>query len=271
MSNGLKGVSFKQLDNEYRRTMRVLTGAKQKKPYGTNMYQMSAKQWNPFVGCKFDCAYCKSSFQKQQHRQTSKCSDCGTYAPHKHIQRLGDSLPKTKFMQFIFTCASGDISFCPTPYLRQIMHRIHNEPDKNFLLQSKNPATFDRFVHIPDNVMLGTTIETNRDELAATASLAPSPTRRYLDLLAIDHPLKMVTLEPMMEFDLDVILEWMTKLKPCLIWMGFNSGRIGKNAKESDFGAVQLPEPTPDEFRELHWELSKRGFIVLIKSHEPKN
>jgi len=35
-----------------------------------NMYQLSAKQWNPFAGCKHNCIYCGSSFQAQLKRYT---------------------------------------------------------------------------------------------------------------------------------------------------------------------------------------------------------
>jgi DNA repair photolyase len=30
-----------------------------------NMYELSAKQFNPFAGCKHNCSYCGSSFQAQ--------------------------------------------------------------------------------------------------------------------------------------------------------------------------------------------------------------
>ena len=33
-----------------------------------NMYELSVKSWNPFVGCEHDCVYCRSSFQRQLKR-----------------------------------------------------------------------------------------------------------------------------------------------------------------------------------------------------------
>ena len=44
----------------------------------------------------------------------------------------------------LFTCACGDIAFCPTNYLKKIVERIRSMRDKTFLIQSKNPATFKR-------------------------------------------------------------------------------------------------------------------------------
>ena len=131
----------------------------------TNMYKLSTKQWNPFVGCRYDCVYCKTSFQLQQKRfSKGKCDECYNYIPHQHAERLERLLPNTKYMQFIFTCSSGDISFCRTEYLEKIAHRIKNEPSKTFLIQSKNPKTFNR-IHFPRNCIIGITLETNKDEI----------------------------------------------------------------------------------------------------------
>jgi hypothetical protein len=42
--------------------------------------------------------------------------------------------------------------FCPTDYLGKILQRIEREPNKTFLMQSKNPQTFNRvkFPELPN-------------------------------------------------------------------------------------------------------------------------
>ena len=35
----------------------------------SNMYEDAIYRWNVFVGCEFDCAYCKKSFKAQMKRQ----------------------------------------------------------------------------------------------------------------------------------------------------------------------------------------------------------
>ena len=221
----------------------------------TNMYKLSISQWNPFAGCRHDCTYCKSSFQRQLKRWAKKnCPYCYEFTPHPHSERLNQKLPGTKYMQFIFTCSSGDIACCDdTTYLEQIIDRIRRERNKTFLIQSKDPKTFNRVV-FPKNVILGTTMETNRDELCEAISKAPKPSQRYKDFLEVRHDLKMVTIEPVMDFDMDVMVDWIEKINPCMVWLGYDSG---KN---------RLPEPNLEKVKSLHWELAKRGFTVIIKT-----
>jgi hypothetical protein len=157
-------------------------------------------------------------------------------------------------MQFMFTCSSGDIAFCDdTPYLEKIVDTIRQKPNKTFLMQSKDPKTFNRTI-FPDNVILGTTLEANRDELGEAISKAPILSQRYKDFLEVRHGLKMVTIEPVMGFDMDVMVDWIENINPCMVWLGYDSG---KN---------RLVEPELEKVKSLHWELAKRGFTVVLKT-----
>ena len=220
-----------------------------------NMYKLSAKQWNPFVGCKFSCVYCKPSFQAQLKRWAKgKCENCYNYVPHAHPERLDAPLPRTGHMQFIFTLADSDPAFCPTDYLSVIAGRMKRESGKMFLLQSKDPSTFAR-VEWPVNCILGTTVETNRSELYKNEriSSAPLPAKRVEDLAKLDHPLKMLTMEPIMDFDTEHMVAYAEAVRPCMVWLGYDSKKCG------------LPEPSLEKFKELYWELGKRGFVVILK------
>ena len=218
------------------------------------MYPLSVKQWNPWVGCRHNCVYCKPSFQAQLRRWAKdNCELCYRFKPHPHPERLEKKLPRTRYMQFIFTCACGDIAFCPTGYLEKIVEKIRMMPDRTFLLQSKNPATFRR-VKWPRNVILGVTIETNRDSLATKVSRAPPPSKRLRDFLEVEHEPKMVTHEPIMKFDLDVLEEWDAELNPALIWVGYDSKRCG------------LPEPSPEKVKALCLRLIRMGYVVILKN-----
>ena len=220
----------------------------------TNMYSLSVKQFNPFVGCKFGCVYCEESFKRQAKRQKQRCMKCYKYTPHTHPNRLSNYIPPTKGDEFSFTCATGDVSFCPTGFLKKIVKRIDSQPNKTFMIQSKNPKTFDRVV-FPDNVILGITLETNRDQGYSKVSKAPVPTQRFKDFLRIDHPRKMITIEPAMDFDLDVMLEWMKQIKPCIVWIGYDSK-----------SNCHFPEPDLKKSMNFHKAMQDEGIKVKLKT-----
>lgn len=218
------------------------------------MYNLSVKQWNPFVGCGFGCVYCKPSFQAQLKRWgKNNCEKCYDYTPHEHPERLDQPLPKTKYMQFIFTLSHSDPAFCPTYYLEKIVGRMRREPSKTFLIQSKDPSTFNR-IKWPPNIILGTTVETNRIELCKKISRSPPPAFRVAELAKIDHRLKMLTMEPILDFDEVAMIACAEVVNPCMIWLGYDSKKCG------------LPGPSPNKFTKLWWELGRRGFTVILKS-----
>ena len=219
-----------------------------------NMYPLSVKQWNPFVGCHFNCIYCYTSFRRQIKRfSKNKCNNCYNFLPHTHPTRLDNSLPRTEGDEFIFTCSNGDVSFCSTPYLKKILTVIEQDKntDKTFLIQSKNPKTFNR-IQFPDNVILGVTLETNRDEYKI--SKAPKVSQRYKDFLKVKHNRKMITTEPIMDFDHREFVSWVKNIDPCMVWLGYDSGKNN------------LPEPSLEKFKKLHKALRDKGFRVILKT-----
>lgn len=222
---------------------------------GSNMYE-EARTWNPFKGCDFDCVYCRPSFQKQAKRQMHLCGQCYSYVPHCHPSRLG-RIPSAKI---VFVAGNGDLAFCPPAFLNQILDSIerHNRrcPHKTYYLQSKAPACLEPVLHrLPQNVILVTTLETNRDEGYHLIARAPVPSERYLQFLNLVHPRKVVTIEPVMDFDLEVFASWIIKVEPEYVWLGLNSRP----------GQVQLPEPPAWKLRALVQTLSQAGVQVRFK------
>lgn len=193
----------------------------------SNMYPQSVKQWNPFVGCLYNCTYCKRSFQAQLKRWAKKnCSKCYTYEPHKHPERLFQKMPKTKLHQFVFACACSDVAFCPPTYLDQIIEVMRENRKTAFLLQSKNPEAFMSH-NWPLNVTLGTTIETNEDLSAAGVSDAPHPFDRYRDMVRLRHHRKAVTIEPVMDFDIAELVSWIIEINPVWVQIGYDTRKTG--------------------------------------------
>lgn len=225
-------------------------------PAVSNMYA-DAKTWSPFKGCKFDCIYCVPSFQKQAKRQMHNCMDCYNYIPHFHQDRLS-KIPSSKI---VFVCGNADISFADSAQLTQIIdaindyNRKHPFADKTFYMQSKSPSCLEPFLgKLPKNVIILTTLETNRDNGYDKISKAPVPSERYRQLLALKYPRKVVTIEPLLDFDVEVFAEWIQNIKPEYVWLGFNS-------KDKPI----LPEPSPDKVKAFADILIKQGIPVKGK------
>jgi len=222
----------------------------------TRMYA-EAKTWNPFKGCEFDCIYCEPSF-KRICRLYNKCKLCKEYIPHTHPERL-DKVPKAKI---IFVAGNGDISFCSPEFVEKIIDVIvehpqnSQHPDRTFYLQSKNPACFRQYIPLlPSNVILVTTLETNRDEGYRKISKAPKPMKRFRDFLNLKWERKVITIEPIMDFD-HWFFDMITYVNPEYVWIGYNS-------KPKD---VQLPEPPLEKTKYLIDKL--RAFGIEVRGKE---
>lgn len=199
--------------------------------------------WNPFVCCGFDCIYCWS---KLWYKEKAKCLKCRRFEPHLHEDRLRN--PKLQPNKWYFGCATGDVYWADWDVFADIINVIRNSPETTVMLQSKEPSTFARLNNYPDNLVLGTTLETNRNKPDLVHSYkrfsqAPLPETRVLALEQIEHSRKYVALEPLFFFDTDGIIRMLERIKPEIIYYG-----IGNH--EDELG-ITLPTPNPDQVREL--------------------
>ena len=224
-----------------------------------NMYA-DTKTWNPFVGCAFGCTYCVPSFQAQKKRQKHDCDDCYRYKPHQHADRLG-KIPQDAGT--IFVCGAADMKFCKPDFMLKILGDIKAATEKRqgqkkqtFYLQSKQPEYFEPYLDLlPDNVVLVTTLETNRDKGYDEVSEAPPPSKRFKQFLALAYPRKVVTIEPVMDFDTEPFAKWISQIEPERVWLGYNSREA----------SVMLPEPSHKKLMEFAGLLVKHGIEVWGK------
>ena len=63
----------------------------------------------------------------------------------------------------------------------------------------------------------------------------------------------MVTIEPVLDFDMNVMTRWIENINPCMVWLGYDSREH------------HLPEPKLEKVKNLYWELGRRGFTVILK------
>lgn len=221
-------------------------------PPSGNMYPW-AYTWNPIGGrCHHNCDYCYVSDFKIPVLMRKYSRE--PYLVEKEL--------KTKLIipkgYVLFVCSCYDIvgEWVPKEWIRRILaHCREYEDETTFLFQSKNPKRFCDFVEaFPVNTILGTTIETNRDY---GVTKAPSPIRRYAAIINIEdivHFRWMVSIEPVMDFDLDIMLRWMERIPPVFVSIGADSG---KN---------DLPEPSPKKLQSLISGLRKVTEVRLKKN-----
>jgi len=208
--------------------------------------------WSPLIGCRHDCIYCYA--RQQAKRQKHRCEKCYHFEPHFHYERLNQ---KFKNGETYFVCSMSDIAFTTTEQHKAILDVIKNNPETLFYIQSKKPECFFSFDAFSNNLVLGTTIETNRgfpngdvDYPYSEISKAPFPVSRMLSLRVIEHKRKYVTIEPIIDFDLDTMVAWIEQIMPEFVYVGYLNP-LWKAKK------LQIPEPPLEKTEQLIAELAK--------------
>lgn len=186
-----------------------------------NMYAQSRKSINFYVGCEHNCLYCVPSFQRQMKRQRQNCLTCYLYKPHPHLERLCNKPPRTNEDEFIFFPSASDWAFIPQDAGEYAIEYIRRYSDRYFLCQTKDPSCFSRW-DFPKNAILAITLETNRD--TSNISEAPIPRKRWLAFKDYQHRLKIITIEPILDFDFEPFVAWLKEIKPQpKIYLGYDN------------------------------------------------
>ena len=191
-------------------------------------------------GCDFRCKYC--AFEALQKRFGITDTD-KEYTPHTHLERLDKKPMSTSGDEFVTVGLNGDISFTSDEVIRLIIAYCAQWSDRTFLIQSKNPARFietdvtgTRKFHFPENVILCCTLETNYSLIPSasargeyvpynTISKAPDPVLRVEAMEKIQANRKIVTIEPILNFDPDTLKFMIEAINPMAVYIGYDSGR----------------------------------------------
>jgi DNA repair photolyase len=192
-----------------------------------NMYPWVTHTWNPIKGCRHGCRYCYLKSLETQYGYD--------LSPRFVEADLRKNLGKGKV---IFVGSASDMwgKWVSSESIGRVLDRCR-EFENTYVFQSKNPARFLEFTErFPKNVLLGTTIET--DSYTKKITEAPGIEKRVVAMKKIQGR-KFVSIEPILQFDLDRLMRMILEIRPSFVSIGADSKSHG------------LPEPEGKEVREL--------------------
>lgn len=198
--------------------------------------------------CEHKCSYCYVN----NPRFGRAPRYCGPY-------RIIESESRTKLGSgnVIFKEHMNDLfaSHVPAQIVQTVLNHCQRHPDNTYVFQSKNPGRFQYFNFPQSKLIFGTTIETNRN-IDKSISLAPQPVDRFTEMCqsCIKGVVKFVTIEPVMDFDVDMLASWIDMIRPTFLNLGADSKNHG------------LPEPPVEKIFALVEKLKEYG-IELREKH----
>lgn len=155
---------------------------------------------------------------------------------------------------FIDHCNDLFAEAVPAEWIMRVLNHCAAFPDNIYVYQTKNPGRFAEFLaHTLPTCMIGCTIETNRD-IPPEISVAPAPVSRALAMKQLSGTRRIfVTVEPIMDFDVPVLGQWLTEIRPEFVNIGADSKRH------------RLPEPPAAKVLALVDVLNAAGIEIREK------
>ena len=190
-------------------------------------HKKTGDTWNPLGGvCLHKCRYCYVETLKKMFPGVKAKYSEGPRTNAKWLNEIKQFTDK----DFVFVCDMTDLfgHWVPTEIIQQIFIAISNSPAK-FLLLTKNPQRYRQLISIgvpiPLNCILGCTVESNIDY---SLSGQPETTRLEVmsELTEMGYPV-MLSIEPIMDFDLERFALWIAKVKPKFVAIGYDNYKNG--------------------------------------------
>jgi DNA repair photolyase len=207
-----------------------------------NMYEFVTHTWNTIKGqCPHDCSYC---YMKRWGKQNPLRLDKKEFKTD-----LGSG-------NFIFVGSSCDMfaDAIPDEWINETLEHCAKF-DSRYLFQSKNPGRMNLWLRLATqrgqlDCIVCTTIETNRI-YPEVMRKSPLPASRAKWMRADNVMPHYVTIEPIMAFDLEPMVDLIRQCNPVQVNIGADSGNNN------------LPEPSIEKVSELIAALSE--FTVISK------
>lgn len=179
-----------------------------------------SETWNPITGCLHDCVYCWArGYAKRLASMRVKPYETYGFKPAFAEWRLRQKLPKRGF---VFVSDMGDMwgEWVLGEWIEKVLDVLRSKPESEFLFLTKNPKKYREFQgKFTENMMLGVTLETNRDY---GLTKAPTPEERYEEMKKLDWKHKAVVIEPILDFDHEFV-DWIREIAPRIVYIGYDN------------------------------------------------
>lgn len=206
-----------------------------------NMYEFVTHTWNTIKGkCYHDCSYC---YMKRFGKQNQVRLD---------VKELKTDLGSGNFI-FIGSSCDMFAKDIPEDWIRATLKHME-QFDNKYLLQTKNPERVLDFIDssvISEKCIVCTTIESDVFFTKIMGN-SPHPIERSKAMLKLSDVIDTyVTIEPILDFNLQPFVKIIKRCRPKQVNIGADTGRNN------------LIEPSRDEILMLISELEK--FTVVHK------
>lgn len=199
--------------------------------------------------CPHHCGYCYvQAMAKRFPNMKARYSGPVKIMPEEF--QHGYPVGKTVFIEHLNDLFAKDV---PRELIVSVLDHCSCYPDTTFVFQTKNPQRFlELSCLLPRTAILGTTIESN--SYYQVMRDAPTPDERIRAFNLLDHCHKrFITIEPILDFDLDIFAAWFTHVRPDFVNIGADSKGHG------------LPEPSAGKIRLLIKKLTEAGIEIREK------
>ncbi len=215
------------------------------------MFNIVTGTWNPISGCHYNCAYCWARDLATTKLKNSQRYSKG-FKPSLNTKEFTARFSKG---DLIFVSDMGDLfgDFIPDEWIKQVFDHIRQFPEADFLFMTKNPRRYLNLLpFIPKNAILGATIETTSDEIVQIDNLsnAPLPSDRYAAMKTLEWAKKLISIEPILDFDLATFTAWVQDIFPVVVYVGY------------DNYSHKLREPTLDKTNSLIASLPETSLVI---------
>lgn len=209
------------------------------------MFNFIMKTWNPVVGCRHDCCYCWA-----RKLAETKLKKIDRYKHGFTPKIIDKELSKHFKNEIVFVSDMGDLwgEWVPKEWILAVLAAIKRSPETNFFFLTKNPNRYLEFLNlISENAILGATVETNRN--TSVYSKAPLPETRLKAMQELRYRWNnniMVSIEPIMDFDLFNFLDYLKMIQPNFVVIGKDNYR--NNLSEPDLEKIMSLARELDRF-----------------------